>query len=265
MNQGIRKGIAALFAAVLFTAYADAAKADMLSDIKAKGEIVVAMEGTWAPWTYHDEKDQLIGFDVEVAKGIAARLGVKAVFAEGEWDGLFAGMDAGRYDIVVNGVEYTEERGQKYDFSVPYGYIHTSLVVLKSNDSIRNFEDLKGKTTANSIASTYMTLAEQYGAKTLGVDTLDETMMMVLSRRADATLNANVSFYDYMKVHPEAPLKEVAQTRDASLVCIPFRKGAESSAFKAALDAAIEDMRSSGELKAISEKYFGSDISAKAD
>ncbi|MBO4318642.1 MAG: transporter substrate-binding domain-containing protein [Mailhella sp.] len=265
MAKITKKITSSLLAAVLFGVCAVPAEADMLSDIQAKGQIVIAMEGTWAPWTYHDEKDALVGFDVEVAKGIAARLGVKPVFAEGEWDGLFAGMDAGRYDIVVNGVEYTEERGQKYDFSVPYGYIHTSLVVLKNNDAIRSFEDLKGKTTANSIASTYMTLAEQYGAKTLGVDTLDETMMMVLSRRADATLNANVSFYDYMKVHPEAPLKEAAQTKEASLVCIPFRKGAESAAFKAAVDAAIEDLRSSGELKAISEKYFGTDITAKAE
>ena len=49
---------------------------DLLSRIKEKGEIVVAMEGTWAPWTYHDENDQLVGYDVEVAQRIAEKLGV---------------------------------------------------------------------------------------------------------------------------------------------------------------------------------------------
>ena len=94
------------------TETADAGE-DQLAQIKEKGEIVVAMEGTWSPWTYHDENDELVGYDVEVAKAIAEKLGVEATFVEGEWDGLFAGMDAGRYDIVVNGVDITEERAQK--------------------------------------------------------------------------------------------------------------------------------------------------------
>ena len=139
--------------------------------------------------------------------------------------------------------------------------IEKRIVVRADNDNIKSFDDLKGKTTANSISSTYMMLAESYGAETKGVDTLDETMMMVLSGRVDATLNANVSFYDYMRVHPDAPLKEVAQTDKASLVCIPIRKGAEFKTLKRAIDAAIEALRTSGELKSISEKYFGSDIS----
>ena len=136
--------------------------ADLLSNIREKGEIVVAMEGTWAPWTYHEEEDdKLVGYDVEVAQKIAEKLGIRASFVEGEWDGLFAGLDAGRYDIVVNGVEFTDERAEKYDFSVPYGYIHTALIVRADNDTIKSFKDLKGKTTANSIASTYMILAER--------------------------------------------------------------------------------------------------------
>ena len=81
------------------------APADLLTQIQQRGEIVVAMEGTWAPWTYHDEADQLVGYDVEVAQNIAQRLGVEVNFAEGEWDGLLAGLDSGRYDIMVNGVD----------------------------------------------------------------------------------------------------------------------------------------------------------------
>ena len=253
-----------IFVALLITLSAlaqSAFAADALAVIRERGYIIAAMEGTWAPWTYHDESDRLVGYDVEVTKKIAEKLGVKASFVEGEWDGLFAGLDAGRYDIVVNGVELTSERAEKYDFSAPYGYINTVLVVRADNDDIKSFEDLNGKTTANSISSTYMMLAESYGAEAKGVDTLDETMMMVLSGRVDATLNANVSFYDYMRVHPDAPLKEVARTDKASPVCIPIRKGAEFKTLKRAIDAAIDALRASGELKAISEKYFGSDIS----
>ena len=92
---------------------------DLLSQIQERGEIIIAMEGTWAPWTYHDENDELVGFDVEVGQQIAEALGVEATFVEGEWDGLLAGLDAGRYDIMINGVDITEERSDAYDFSDP--------------------------------------------------------------------------------------------------------------------------------------------------
>lgn len=237
------------------------ALADQLSDIQAAGKMIVATEGAWAPWTYHDESGALVGFDVDVARAIAAKLGVEAEFVESEWDGLFAGMDAKRYDIVANGVEVTEERGQKYDFTVPYGYIRTALVVRGDNDEIASFEDLDGKRTANSIASTYMTLAESYGAVAVGVDTLDQTIEQVITGRVDATLNAEVSVYDYLRVHPDANIKIVALTDEASLVSIPMRKGEDSAALLEAVNKAIEELAAEGELSRISEQYFGSDIS----
>ena len=255
------KLLALMLALMLTACTALAEDADQLSDIQSRGEIVVATEGAWAPWTYHDENGTLVGFDVEVAQAIAAKLGVTATFAETEWDGIFAGLDSGRYDIAANGVEVTEERARKYDFSTPYGYIRTALIVRGDNTDIQSFEDLKGKHTANSIASTYMTLAESYGATAVGVDTLDQTIQMVLSGRADATLNAEVSFYDYMNAHPDANLKVVALTDEASQVAIPVRKEARSAALLAAINQAISELDAEGELSRISEKYFGKDIS----
>lgn len=233
---------------------------DLLARIKEKGEIVIAMEGTWAPWTYHDENDKLVGFDTEVGEAIAEILGVKAVFVEGEWDGLLAGLEVGRYDLMINGVEITDERSEKYDFTDAYAYIRTALIVGSDNNEITSFEDLDGKTTANSINSTYMYLAEEYGATVLGVDTLDQTLDMVLSGRADATLNAELSFDDYMKVHPDAALKVAALTEEASHVAIPVRKGDDSKTLREAVNEAIEELRGNGKLAEISEKYFGKDI-----
>lgn len=233
---------------------------DLLQQIQEKGTLTVAMEGTWAPWTYHDENDKLVGFDVEVAQKIAEKLGVEVTFVEGEWDGLFAGLDSGRYDMVVNGVEITDERAEKYDFSEPYGYIRTALIVAEDNEEIKTFEDLNGRTTTNSMASTYMTLAESYGATVTPVDSLDQTLDLVVAGRVDATLNAEVSFYDYMNVHPDAPVKIVALTDDASHVSIPIRKGEATASFREAVDQAIRELKESGELAEISIKYFGSDI-----
>ena len=236
---------------------------DLLSTIQERGTLIVALEGAWQPWSYHDESDTLVGYDVEVSRAIAEKLGVEPEYVESDWDSLFAGMDAGRYDLVCNGVEVTEERSKTYDFNTPYGYIHTALAVKKDNDSITSFEDLNGKTTANSLASTYMELAESYGATVQGIDTLEETIQLLTAGRIDATLNADVSFYDYLNVHPDADFKLVAFTEEASHVAIPLRKGDETAALLEAINNAIEELRADGTLTELSEKYFGQDISSE--
>ena len=237
--------------------------ADQLAAIQASGKLIVALEGAWQPWSYHDESDTLVGYDVEVSRAIAEKLGVEPEYVESDWDSLFAGLDAGRFDMVCNGVEVTDERALTYDFTTPYGYIHTALAVRKDNDEIKTFEDLKGKTTANSLASTYMELAESYGATVQGIDTLEETIQLLTAGRIDATLNADVSFYDYLNVHPDADFKLVAQTEDASHVAIPVRKGDDSASLLEAINTAIEELRADGTLKALGEKYFGQDISSE--
>lgn len=234
---------------------------DMLSQIQKRGTVVVGLEGDWAPWSFVGDDDALMGFDTEVAQAIAAKLGVKADIVPGEWDGLFAGLDSGRYDMIVNGVEVTEERAEKYSFADPYAYIRTALIVRGDNEDIKSFEDLNGKTTANSIASTYMILAEEYGATVSGVDTLDETLTMVLQGRVDATLNANVSYTDYMAQHPDADLKVVATTEEASNVAIPIRKADDTASFVEAVNKAIAELHADGTISALSVKYFGEDIS----
>lgn len=233
---------------------------DQLGRILEAGKISIAMEGTWEPWTYHDEDDKLVGYDVEVGQAIADALGVEAEFVEGKWDGLFAGLDAGRYDMVINGVDVTEERSEKYDFSDPYVYIHTAIIVAQDNDSIKSFEDLKGVSTANTISSYYAILAEEYGAKVTGVDDLNQTIELLLQGRIEATLNAEVTYSDYMREHPDAKIKIAALSDDANLVAIPLRKGDDSASLREAVNHILADLKESGKLAEMSEKYFGNDM-----
>ena len=202
-----------------------------------------------------------MGYDVEVAKLIANELGVDVNFVEGEWDGLLAGLDDGRYDIMVNGVGVTPERQEKYDFSVPYAYNKTAVIVRSDYDEIHSMEDLKGKNTANTISSTYATLAEKYGAEVKGVDDLNQTIELLLSNRIDATLNTEVTYYDYLKAHPDANIKIAALSDEVEKVAIPVRKGDDTKTLLAAINDALAKLDESGELTALSEKYFGTDIS----
>lgn len=235
-------------------------EADHLARIQAAGEIVVAMEGTWAPWTYHDESDTLVGYDVEVAAAIAEKLGVNIRFEEGEWDGLFAGLDAGRYDLVVNGVDIDEDRSEIYHFTTPYAYNMTALIVAMDNDEIQSFEDLAGKHTANTISSTYAKVAERYGAEVTGVDDLQQTFELLVTGRIDATLNAEMTFNDYIKAHPDAQIK-IAALGEPTMVAIPLPKDDDNASLLAAINEALAELAQEGKLTELSNKYFGIDIS----
>ena len=236
---------------------------DLLAQIKERGSIIVAMEGTWAPWTYHDEDDNLVGYDVEVAQNIAEKLGVEVEFIEGAWDGLLAGLDAGRYDIMVNGVGVTKERAEKYNFSTPYAYNKTAVIVRGDYDEISSMEDLKGKKTANTISSTYAAQAEAYGATVTGVDDLNQTIELLLSKRIDATLNAEVVFNDYKKEHPDSNIKIATYSDQVEEIAIPIRKGDDTVTLLEAVNDALDEMAKDGTLTELSEKYFGIDISKK--
>ena len=168
-------------------------------------------------------------------------------------------MDSGRFDIACNGVDYTEERAQKYDFSDPYVYTEIVLVVRGDNDSIQSFEDLKGKKTSNSPNSTYAERAEKLGASVTYVDTLGETLEMVLQGRVDATINAKGSVEDYLSEHPDANIKIVV-TAPGDPVCYPVRKGADSASLLAAINEILAQAREDGTLAALSQKYFNADL-----
>ena len=263
MKKYTSTALAALLAGALVMGGCSSSKTsgeDHLARIQKAGKITVGLEGDWQPFSFHDSSYKLIGFDVEVAQNVAEILGVEAEIIEAPWDGLFAGMSAGTYDMVVNGVDVTEERQKTYDFTDPYAYDHTVLVTKEGNADIRSFEDLSGKTTANSIGSTYMEIGESYGADVKGVDTLAETMSMVLNDQVDATINAATSVQDYLHTTGETKLAVIDQMDEATAYAIPLVKGSDNDSLRAAINDALKQMRDSGKLAELSVKYFGADL-----
>jgi len=258
------KRIVALLLALLLAcpaalAFAEAAQPDLLARIQARGTLIIGTEGEWRPWTYHDENDVLTGFDVEIAALIAQGLGVKPEFKETDFESILGGVDSGRFDIACNGVDYTEERAEKYTFSDPYVYTEVVLVVRADNDTIHTFEDLKGVTTANSPNSTYAQRAEAVGANVLYVNTLGETMIMLEQGRVAATINSKGSVDDYLSEHPDAKIK-VVLTVPGDPVCYPVRKSADTASLMEAINAILRQAREDGVLADLSVKYFGADL-----
>ena len=234
--------------------------ADLLSQIRDKGEITIALEGNWSPWGYHDESDKLVGYDVEIGETIAEKLGVKVNFVESNWDSLLAGVESGRFDMIINGVDVDETRQAKFELSTPYAYGRTVVIVRADDDSIQAMEDLDGKSTANTLQSTYANVAESYGASVTPVDDFIQTIELLTDRRINATLNAEVSYYDYLSVHPDTPVKIACYDSQTTEQAIVMPKG--ETTLREAVDKALEEMRADGTLAGLSEKYFGTDISS---
>ncbi len=236
----------------------DASK-NLLETIKSEGKIRIGTEGTYAPFTFHDEKGNLTGFDVEIANEVAKRLGVKAEFVETKWDGMFAGLDAKRFDAVANQVSINPERQEKYDFSTPYITSRAVLIVRDDNQDIKTFEDLKGKKSAQSLTSDLGKIATDNGGEIVQVDGFNQAVDLLASKRVDATINDSLSFLDLKKQKPETPIKSVADYNNAQQSAILFNKGNDE--LVKAVNKAIEDMKADGTYLKISEKWFGTDVS----
>jgi ABC-type amino acid transport substrate-binding protein len=122
---------------------------------------VIGTEGTFAPFSYHDDNDNLVGYDVEVSEALAKELGVKVKFVEVKWDSLIAGLDSDKYDLVTNQVAITAERKKKYDFSIPHTYSYPAIITKKDNTEITKMSDIKGhkfSQTGHGLSMTFMHL-----------------------------------------------------------------------------------------------------------
>jgi L-cystine transport system substrate-binding protein len=231
---------------------------DLLAEIKDEGILTVGTEGTYPPFTFHDEKGELTGFDVEIAREVAERLGVKAKFMETQWDAIFAGLDSERFDMIANQVGIRPDRKEKYDFSEGYITSAAVLIVNDSNNDIKAFEDINGKKSAQSLTSNYGDIAKSYGAELIGVEGFNQAIELLAQNRADATINDKLSFLDFKKQKPDAPVKIVATADDASQSGLMFRKGNETLVEE--VNKALQGMIEDGTYLEISKKWFGEDV-----
>ena len=224
-----------------------------------EGILTIATEGTYAPFSYYDDKNELKGYDVDIAREVAKKLNLKIEFLTAPWDAMLAAFDAGKADAVFNQVSVTDERKKKYDYAQPYTVVHGAIITHKDNDDIKSFDDLKGKKNADSATSNWAKVAARYGAQNVTVDSFSKSMELLVSKRVDTVVRDNIVFYDFIKQRPGAPVKIAAEGSDTDYTAPIVQKG--NTELAGQISKAIEELKNEGKLAEISIRYFGKDIS----
>lgn len=222
--------------------------------------IKVGMSGGYFPFTFV-EQDTLKGFEVDVMEAVAEEMGVEVEFVTANFSGLFGMLESGRIDTIANQITITEERADKYVFSEPYVYDGAQVVVKAGNDEIDGVEDLKGKTVAVNLGSNYEQLlrelpyADQIDIRTYESNIEQDTAL----GRVDAFVMDRVSASQVIKEKP-LPLALAGEPFSRIRNALPFRDTEAGRALRDRMDAALAALREAGTLKAISEHWFGTDI-----
>jgi cystine transport system substrate-binding protein len=249
-----------LFGLALILLAALPAAADSFAAIRQRGVLRVGCEGTYSPFCYQDEQGNLVGFDVDIARAVAGKLGVKAEFTPSKWEGILAALDTGRFDIVANQVTISDERKKVYDFSVPYTYSGLQILVRKDRvKDIKGPEDLAGKKVGVLLGTNHEQWLRDHTPKA-EIRTYDEDATRnqdLLVGRIDAILHDRLIVGSTLKIYggnivPTGGL--LSDTRQA----IAIKKG--NPDLVAAIDQALAALAADGTLKHISETWFSADV-----
>jgi len=239
--------------------------------IKEKGKIVVATSGTLYPTSYHDTdsgKDQLTGYEVEVVREAAKRLGLKVEFKEMGIDGMLTAVNSGQVDAAANDIDVTKDREKKFAFSSPYKYSYGTAIVRKDDLSgIKTLKDLKGKKAAGAATTVYMNVARKYGAQEVIYDnaTNEQYLKDVANGRTDVILNdyylqtlALAAFPDLnITIHPDIKYMPNKQA-------LVMKKS--NTELQKQMNETLKKMSKDGTLTKLSKQFFNkADVSKKLD
>ncbi|OON62549.1 cystine ABC transporter substrate-binding protein [Massilia sp. KIM] len=235
--------------------------AELLAQAKARGTLRIAMEGTYPPFNFKDPKTgQLAGYDVDVARLVAGKLGLKPEFVTTEWAAILAGLAAGKYDVIVSQVGITPKREQAFDFSAPYTYSSPQLIVRKNERATyASLDDLKGRKLGVGQGSVFEQQAKAVpGIEVKSYPAAPENLQDLAFGRIDAALNDSL-MVAYLLKNSQLPIKAGPRVGAVERMGVAMRKG--NPQFKAAVDKIINDARADGSLRQLSVKWFGTDAS----
>lgn len=230
---------------------------DLLQKIKDKGELVIATSPDYPPFEFikvENGVDTVAGFEIDAAREVAKKLGVKLVIKQMEFDGILGSVKSGQVDIGVAGFTPTEERKKQFDFSdLVYSGKQTFIVNKEDASKYKTVEDLKGKNIGAQMGSIQSTIAKSVGAndvkelKDLGALVLD-----VANKHLDAVIISELSAEEYAKNQPNIVPSGYSFTEGAEGTAFAFAKGNDSLVKE--VNKVIKDLISSGKMKEMFEE-----------
>jgi polar amino acid transport system substrate-binding protein len=241
------------------------ASADVMDDIKKKGEMVIGMEVAYVPYEFFKD-GEVMGYDVDLARRFAEKLGVKVTFVDTEWAGVIPALLAKKFDAIISGMTITAERAQKVNFSMPYAEATSVLLVRANDDSIKTAEDVAGKRMGAQLGSAADKVAKQFEAqlKAKGkpgysdyklYDHYPEAYIDLTNNRIDGVVNALSTLQIVMKETP-GKYKTVTGVQDIKAYFgMAFRL--DDKQMLAFVNEQLGAMKKSGELDKLQVKWFG--------
>ncbi|GEL67147.1 transporter substrate-binding domain-containing protein [Marinilactibacillus psychrotolerans] len=239
------------------------------NDIQEAGVLRAATSGTYYPNSYHDEEtNELTGFEVEILREIGERLDLEVEFTEMGVDGMLTSLNSEQQDIAALSISHAGENADKFNYSIPYKYTYMSMIVREEDNSgIETMEDLDGKKAAGAATTSYMKIAEQYGAELVIYDnaTNDQYLWDVANGRTDVIINDYYGQTMALKAFPEIPVK-IQEDLFFNPSYTNFSMKLGNDQLTEAVDGALEDMHSDGTLSELSKEYFyGEDVTKEKD
>jgi cystine transport system permease protein len=229
------------------------------NSVKSAGVLRVGTEGVYSPFSYHDPATgELVGYDVDVARAVAERLGLKVEFVETPWDAIFAALEADRFDVVANEVTINDERKQKYDLSEPYSVGEGVIVTRADDNSVKSLDDIKGKVAGETATSNWAQVARDHGARVEAVEGFTQAIKLLNQGRVDVVINDSIAVYAYLAETGDTSVKIAGNTGEKSEQGFAARK---NSGLLPDLNKALDELRSDGTLAAISKKYLKANAS----
>ncbi|OOG75124.1 L-cystine-binding protein FliY [Ensifer sp. M14] len=252
-------GLLAATMAVAATFSAAPASADELEDIKAAGELRIAMTGQYPPFNFVNDKNEVVGFDPSIGQALGERLGVKVKIVTTAWDGIIAGLLANKYDAVVGSMTITPERDKVIDFVGPY-YRTGRAVFVKEDSPIKSLDELTEKTVGVTLGETHEKWARERGGWEIRTyKGLPELLLELNSGRVDAIINDNIPVKVAIKSGEKIRQLETTEISGGELFAgIAIRQN--NPELQAAMQKALDDIMADGTYEKIAMEWIGSDI-----
>ncbi|GMG68153.1 transporter substrate-binding domain-containing protein [Tetragenococcus halophilus] len=236
-------------------------------NVEEEGQLTVATSGTLYPSSFYNDDNELVGYDVDVAKEVAKRLDVDIEFEEYNVDGQISSLQNENTDFAANDFSLNSDREENFLLSSPIKYSFASLIVREEDDSgIASLEDLEGKKAAGEPNTSYMRAAEQYGAELVTYDnaTNEQYLTDVANGRTDTVVNDYYLQKMTTETLDDIPVK-ILDDVYFNLDHNGFLFDKEHEALHEKVNEVLAEMKDDGTLKEISEEYFDADVSEKPD